>query len=260
MAFEPVFVGIFGLLIGSFLNVCVYRVPRKLSTGRPLRSFCPACETTLAWWHNVPVISWVLLGGKCYFCRARISGQYPLVELLSAVAALAAYVRFDLTPTGVLVYLLCASLIVITFIDLEFKIIPNVISYPGMTIGLCLGIASQYSEWFVWPITQGALDSLLGFLAGGGFFYVIGKIYFLFSKRVGLGGGDIKLLAMTGAILGLSSVPPTIFAGSLFGAVVGLLTIVIKGGGRHTEIPFGPWLALGAITYIFADMPFFRVF
>ncbi len=260
MEFAPIFIGLFGLFIGSFLNVCIYRVPRKLSVNRPVRSFCPSCDKSLLWWHNVPVISWVLLRGKCHFCKASISGQYPLVELLSVAAALASYVHFQLTPTAFVIYVLTATLIVITFIDLEFKIIPNVISFPGMIIGLCLGILSQFTGWFAYPVTQSAIDSLLGFLVGGGFFYVISIFYYAVSKRVGLGGGDIKLLAMTGAILGIASVPTTIFAGSLLGAVVGVLTIIIRGGGRHTEIPFGPWLALGVIVHIFTDLPFFRIF
>ena len=199
--------------------------------------------------------------GRCAFCKTRISGKYPLVEALSAAFAFMTCLTFGSNITALIVYLLCASLIVITFIDLEFKIIPNVISFPGMTFGLLLGIASQYSGGLIqWPLTQSAWDSLLGFLLGGGFFYVISLFYYLLTKRIGLGGGDIKLLAMTGAILGVESVPPTIFAGSLAGAIIGILLIVIKGSGRHTEIPFGPWLSLGAILYIFVDLSMFRFF
>lgn len=260
MEFELIVATIAGLLIGSFLNVCIYRIPRKLSIVSPYRSFCPACQRQLQSWHNIPLVSWLLLRGRCGYCKHPISGQYPLVELVSAGLAFLSVLRFGASPTGILVYALCATLLVITFIDLEFKIIPNVISFPGMTFGLLLGIVSQYTQWFTFPITQSAADSLFGFLAGGGFFYAISLIYYLVAKRVGLGGGDIKLLGMTGAILGLSSVAPTIFAGSLAGAVVGISLIAIKGGGRHTEIPFGPWLSLGALIYIFADIPYFRFF
>ncbi|MCB0324134.1 MAG: prepilin peptidase, partial [Bdellovibrionales bacterium] len=230
---------IFALCIGSFLNVVIYRVPRKLSVSYPSRSFCPDCEQQLSWWENIPVLSWILLRTKCRHCGAPISGQYPLVELLSVCAAIASYLHFGLTPTGFVLYALTASLIAITFIDLAFKIIPNVISFPGMTLGLLLGIVSQYSNAFSPPLTQSAWDSLLGFLLGGGFFYVVGAAYQLGTGRIGLGGGDIKLLAFTGATLGYESVIPTIFAGSLVGALVGLLTVAIQGGGRHTEIPFG---------------------
>lgn len=251
---------IIGLLIGSFLNVCIYRVARKLSILSPYRSYCPNCKESLRCWHNIPVLSWICLLGKCSFCKTRISGQYPLVELLSAAFAFASILHFGPTITGVIVYILCATLIVITFIDLEFKIIPNVISFPGMIIGLLLGIFSQYTGLLNWPLTQDAFDSLLGFLLGGGFFYVISLFYYLCTKRIGLGGGDIKLLAMCGAVLGVSSVPPTIFAGSLAGASIGILLMVIKGSGRHTEIPFGPWLSLGALLYIFTDLSIFRFF
>lgn len=257
--FLPIAV-ILGLLIGSFLNVCIYRVPRKLSVFKPYRSFCPGCEQTLRAWHNIPVISWVVLRGRCGFCKSRISGQYPFVELLSAALAFLSILRFGPTPTAAIVYALSATLLVITFIDLEFKIIPNVISFPGMIFGLLLGIFSQYTGLLLWPLTQSALDSLVGFLLGGGFFYCISLGYYLIAKRVGLGGGDIKLLAMTGAILGVSSVPPTIFAGSLLGAVVGITMMLLKGGGRHTEIPFGPWLSLGALLYMFGDLSIFRFF
>ena len=141
--------GVCGLLIGSFLNVCIYRVPRKLSVLRPYRSFCPQCENPIAAWQNIPVLSWLLLRGRCHSCKKPISGQYPLVELLSATAALASCIQFGFTLTSLIVYLLCAALIVITFIDFEFKIIPNVISFPGMIFGLLLGILFSI-HWLVW--------------------------------------------------------------------------------------------------------------
>ena len=259
------FIFLFGLVIGSFLNVVIYRVPRKLSVITPLRSYCPSCNRSLSSWENIPVVSWTLLGGKCRTCKQKISGQYPLVELLAGFAAVGTYLRFGCTPTGAVIVAVLFTLIAITFIDFEFKIIPNVISFPGMTLGLILGIVSQYTGIFTcpWsvdtcPVTQSAFDSLVGFLLGGGFFYAIGVAYLLIAKRVGLGGGDIKLMAMTGAILGWQSVAPTVFAGSLVGAVIGILTMLATGGGRQTEIPFGPYLSLGAVLYIFGEVPFFK--
>ncbi len=209
-------IALFGLLIGSFLNVCIYRVPRGLSVVSPARSFCPACKTQLRFFENFPILSWIVQNGKCRTCKVQISGQYPFVEALSAIATAATYIQFGLNPTSVVLFLLIETLIVISFIDLEFKIIPNVISFPGITLGLFLGIASQYSGHFSWPLTQSAFDSLVGMYAGGGFFYLIGWVYFYFTKQVGLGGGDVKLMGMTGAILGWQSVAPTIFLGSLF--------------------------------------------
>lgn len=251
---------ILGLLIGSFLNVCIYRVPRKLSVTNPARSYCPNCETQLTWFENIPVLAWLAIGGKCRHCKAKISGQYPLVELLSGLAAAASFIYFPHLPTAAVIYALTATLIVITFIDLEFKIIPNRINYPGIVIGLGIGAISEFTQptFFHPPVTQGLYDSVIGFLVGGGIFYVIGEIYYLATKRDGLGGGDIKFLAMTGAILGWQSVPQTIFIGSCSGAIVGILYMVIKGGGRQLEIPFGPWLSLGVMVYMFGSLEYLR--
>ena len=253
-----VYAAFFGLIIGSFLNVCIYRVPRKLSVVSPARSYCPPCERQLTALENIPIISWIVLGGKCKTCKTSISGQYPLVEALSALAAAESYLHFGFTPTGAVIYALTAALIVITFIDFEFKIIPNVISYPGITIGLIIGAVSQFTGWFDFPISQSAWDSLLGMYAGGGFFWVIGEIYYRVTKTVGLGGGDVKLMGMTGAVLGLQSVASTIFLGSLLGSVVGIAMILFRGGSRKSEIPFGPWLSLGAILYVFTGVDFFK--
>lgn len=250
---------ILSLFIGSFLNVCIWRIPRKLSIVRPINSYCPRCEAVLTWWQNLPVIGWCLLRAKCGSCKEPISGQYPLVEILATFAGLAVYENFGLTPTSYVLFALIFTLIVITFIDLEHKIIPDVISFPGMTIGLLIGIASQYLKIFQWPIATSALDSLLGFLLGGGFFYVIGLVYYWMTKRVGLGGGDIKYMAMIGALFGWQSILPIIFAGSLIGSIVGIITMLISGSGRHTQIPFGPWLALGTVLYIFVELPFFKM-
>lgn len=259
------FAFIIGLCLGSFLNVAIYRLPRDLSVVNPRRSFCPGCKRQLTWWENIPVLGWLCLGGKCRTCRSKISGQYPLVELLSGIAAVGVALRFGVTPVGFVVYALLLSLIVITFIDFEFRIIPNVISFPGITLGLLLGIAAEYSHFFscqrselYCPMTTGAMDSLVGMLIGGGFFELIGRGYEWWAKREGIGGGDVKLMAMTGAIMGWRSVAPTIFMGSLVGAVIGVAVALLQGTGRKTEIAFGPWLAVGAVLYIFADLPYFR--
>ena len=258
-AVEIIFATLYGLIIGSFLNVVIYRMPRKLSLSSPRRSYCPKCQKTLSWRDNIPVVSWVLLRGRCRYCNEPISGQYPLVELLSGVAGAASVVYYGATFTGAVVYTLTATLLAITFIDFEFKIIPNKISYPGMTIGLIMGMVAEYQGPFQFPLTQSAIDSLFGMIAGGGFFWSIGAIYYVCTKRVGLGGGDIKLMGMTGAILGLQSVAPTIFIGSLLGSVVGIALMVIGKGGRQTEIPFGPWLSIGAIVYIFGNLKLFQI-
>ncbi len=254
-----IYFSIFGLLIGSFLNVVIWRVPLKMSVSQPSRSFCPKCETQLLWWENIPVISWLILKAKCRTCQAPISGRYPFVEILSGMLAAFCGLKFGVTPTGILLYFFSATLLAITFIDFDHKIIPNVISFPGMTFGLFLGCFNQYTTFFESPLTNGACDSLLGLIAGGGFFWLVSELYYLLKGAVGLGGGDIKLTAMIGAILGVESIIPTIFAASLIGAPYGVAVILIKGSGRNTEIPFGPFLALGALIFIFFDLPLLRI-
>ncbi len=248
-----------GLCIGSFLNVCIYRVPLKKSVCKPARSYCPKCNTTLSALDNIPVFSWLLLGAKCRYCKERISGEYPLVELLTGGAAVASYLHFGITLTAVLIFLFTATLIVISFIDFHHKIIPNVISFPGMVIGLCLGIFSQFTGLLQSPLTQSALDSLLGFLIGAGLFYSIAYGYYFFTKRHGMGMGDVKLMGVIGAVLGWQSIYPTVIVGSCAGGVFGLLIMLLAGGNGKSEIPYGPWLSLGAIIYIFFDIPFFRL-
>jgi len=171
---------------------------------------------------------------------------------------LLSFVSFGLTPTALVVYLLTATLIVISLIDFDFKIIPDVINLPGVVIGLLIAVVQHFFQIFTYPVTSGIVDSLIGLLIGGGFFLVIGEVYYRLTKREGIGGGDIKFLAMTGAILGWRSVAPTIFVGSFVGAIVGLLIMFFRGGDRQLEIPFGPYLALGVLIYLFTDLPFFR--
>lgn len=250
---ELALVIIFGLCIGSFLNVCIYRIPRKLSVMKPVWSFCPPCNKQLTTLENIPVFAWLFQKGRCKCGKERISVVYPAVELLGCFFAVLTYYEFGgINLTSLLVYLLCVTLVVITFIDLEFKIIPNRITYPGIIFGLVIGGIAQYDPFlFDFPITTGLVDSGIGLLIGGGFFYAISYIYYLWKNKVGLGGGDIKMMAMTGALLGWQSIFPTIFIGSLLGSVIGITFMFVKKGDRYTEIPFGPWLALGNLLYIF---------
>jgi leader peptidase (prepilin peptidase)/N-methyltransferase len=264
---EQIAGSILGAILGSFLNAVIYRVPRRLSLFEPARSFCPTCNKTLTWWQNIPIFSFLLQGGKCVNCKQKIPARYLIVELLAAASGYATVEVFGINPTGIVVFALVLTLIAISFIDLDHKIIPDRISFPGMIIGLIIGMVSQYSNIFrcrpfqhLCPVSQGAVDSLIGFIAGGGFFWLIGWGYFVATKKDGLGFGDVKLMAMTGAILGMHSVAPTVILGSLTGAVVGVAVMIATGGGRNTEIPFGPWLSIGAILYIFFDPTFFRLF
>lgn len=238
-----------GLIIGSFLNVCIYRIPLKLSLISPARSFCPKCKKQLRSRDNIPLLSWLFLRGRCGSCKEKISARYPFVELLSAFAAIECYLSFN-SWTALYVYALLAVLIVISFIDLDYKRIPDVITYPVASIGLLLSIVSEYYHPFTWPIAKGILDSVFGMYLGGGIFYVIGQAWYFFTKEDGIGGGDVKLMGMTGAVMGVESVGHSVFNGTIVGGVVAVLLVLFAGGGRKTKIPFGPWLALGCVLYI----------
>jgi leader peptidase (prepilin peptidase)/N-methyltransferase len=241
---HQVFVFAAGLSIGSFLNVCIYRLPRSLSIVRP-RSFCPACENPIKPRHNVPVISYLLLMGRCGYCGARISPRYPLVEFLNGLLYLYIFHRFGIAPHTVFYMAFASALVVITFIDLDYQIIPDAITLPGMLLGL--GAAM-----FILPDPHdlsrllGLKGSLVGLLTGGTIFYVIAVV-----SPGGMGGGDIKMMGLVGSVLGWKSALLTIFVGSFFGSVYGLGLMAFKGAGRKARVPFGPFLALGTLFSLF---------
>jgi len=238
------FVFIIGLCIGSFLNVCIYRLPREnINVGNPKRSMCPNCGTQLHYWENIPLISYLFLLGKCRTCRKGISPRYPIVELISACFALASLLKFGFTITGLIYYLLLITLVVITFIDLDFQIIPNIISLPGIIIGF---LASFYLS------EPGVQDSLLGILVGGGAFYSIAYIFVKIRGIEGMGMGDVKLLAMLGAFLGLKGVMFIIFISSILGTITGIMVMLkTRSFSFKQKIPFGPFLSIAAMIYIF---------
>lgn len=235
-----IIVVVFGLLIGSFLNVCIYRMPRNESLVFPA-SHCPACGAAIPPWLNIPVISYLLLGGRCRSCGASISAVYPLVELLTAGLGLALYLRFGLTAPFFVLAPLSAALIVVTFIDLEHQIIPDEISLSGIVIG--------FAQSFFF--TPGWRDSLLGILAGGGSLFLVAWGYERFTGRNGMGGGDIKLLAMFGAFFGWQAIPFIILVSSLSGSVIGIAVMLATKEDSKLAIPFGPFLVIGALLYIF---------
>ena len=236
---------LFGSVVGSFLNVCIYRIPRDSSVIFP-PSRCPLCDSPLKPYDNIPIVSFVLLGGKCRQCKAGISPRYPLVEVLNAFLYILVLWRFG--PGWHLPFLLafCSAMIVITFIDLDFKIIPDSISLPGIVVGLIAG-SLVLPDPFDRLSPLGFRESALGFLAGGLVFFLIAEVSFRILRQEAMGGGDIKMMAMIGAFLGWKSVLLTTFAGSLFGSVVGISLMLLKGTGRKTKLPFGPFLALGAL-------------
>lgn len=230
-----------GAVIGSFLNVCIYRIPAGESVVTP-RSRCPHCQTTIRWYHNLPVISWVLLKGRCAYCAAPFSIRYPLVEALTGMLFALFCFRFGLHPVTLVAWLLAAALVTISFIDLDHQIIPDVISLPGIPIGF---LCSLVLPWVSWQ------SSLLGILLGGGILLAIALGYEWLTKQEGMGLGDVKLLAMLGAFLGAPAVLPIIFLASIMGTLVGVPLMLIKRAGRKLAIPFGPFLATAALVYLF---------
>ena len=203
---------------------------------------CPSCQTKIAFYDNIPVLSYLLLLGRCRHCRATISFRYPVVEVAAGLFALAVFTRYGLGLQGFLLYALVAALLVVTFIDMDHQIIPDVITYPGIVIGFV-------SSFFLSRITY--RQSLMGIILGGGILLLVALGYHFLTKKEGMGGGDIKLLAMIGAFLGWKATIFTIFVGSVVGTVIGMVVALRTQGGRKTAVPFGPFLSLGALLFLF---------
>ena len=237
-----VVVFLFGSCIGSFLNVCIYRIPENRSIVSP-GSSCPSCKTAIPFYLNIPILSYLFLKGKCRFCNHDISARYPLIEALTGIFALLLFLKFGLTPALLYWFVFISVLITISFIDFDHQIIPDIISLPGIVI-----FASSFYFFPEMTIT----DTILGILIGGGSLYAVAFLYSLLRKQEGMGGGDIKLLAMIGAATGIKGVFFTIFTGSLLGTIFGILLMVSsKIKDIKLKIPFGPFLSAGAILYIF---------
>ncbi|MBI4697334.1 MAG: prepilin peptidase [Nitrospirae bacterium] len=238
---------LFGSIVGSFLNVCIYRVPKGLSIIWP-SSRCPSCSNPINPWDNIPIISYVFLRGRCRSCKADISFQYPLVEFINALLYTVLLWKFgpQLSWFLAVYFIFISSLIVITFIDLEYQIIPNSITLPGIVLALIFG-STVLPDTFSRINPLGFRASLIGVLTGGGLFYAVGVAGKAILKKDAMGGGDVKMMAMVGGVLGWKGVLLTTFAGSLTGSIAGILLILLKGREWGTKIPFGPYLAIGAV-------------
>lgn len=239
-----------GAIVGSFLNVCISRIPKGESVVRP-PSHCPKCGSTIPFYCNIPIFSYFFLRGRCRSCAERISVRYFTVELLMAVLAVALFYQFGLGLAFTFGFILIAALIVISFIDLDVRIVPDVISLPGIVTGLLFSVLSRYLIDDPFEIVPNPLSALIGVLAGGGFLLAVAWIYERLTGVEGMGGGDIKLLAMIGAFLGWPSIPLTLFFSSLGGSVIGLSLMLAKGVNRKYALPFAPFLCLGALLYLF---------
>lgn len=271
----------FGAIIGSFLSVCIYRIPlgkydpvhegaipvpeEDVSIWSPARSFCPKCQKQLLWWHNIPILSWLFLGGKCGFCKSAVPFRYVFIEVLSAIACVFCYLRFGMTPTAVLAFVFVATMIVICFIDLDYMIIPNVISYPGTVIGFILAAINQFLSpperlLLSDPFSPSLLHSGLGVLGSAGLLYAVWWLYLKLRGREGLGLGDVKLLAMIGATFGIECALFTIFIGSMLGSVVGIGLACLSKHGFSNYIPFGPYLVVAVVTFILGGPDVYELF
>jgi leader peptidase (prepilin peptidase)/N-methyltransferase len=237
-------VGAFGLVVGSFLNVCIHRLPRHESLVWP-GSHCPSCGKPIRWFDNVPVVSYLLLGGRCRQCRVRIPVKYPLVELTTMLVFVAHYAVLGVQPLLVVRLVFSAVLIVLFVIDLEHHILPNPITLPGIVAGLAASV-------WLWP---GWRDSLLGILLGGGVLWAIAEAYFRIRKEEGLGFGDVKMLAMIGAFLGWQQVLVTLVLSSLTGSLVGVALVLAGRGTMKYALPYGTFLAMGAVASSLAGGP-----
>ena len=253
-----IIVFIFGSIVGSFLNVCIHRMPKGESIVWP-RSHCPKCQKRIPGYDNIPFISFLLLGGRCRFCKEKISLRYPLVELLTALLMVALFVRFGLKYEFFLYMVMLWGLIIATFVDIPHRIIPDEVSIGGMIIGFIMvsvtGFAFSPLRFYFSPM----LKSALGIIAGGGIIYLTGAlfnlVYFKLLKRPAIngetesmGGGDVKLLAMIGAFMGWQMAILTFFLAPFLGIVIGIVNLTTK---KDHTIPYGPFLSIAALVTLF---------
>lgn len=288
----PLVVFLFGLLIGSFLNVCILRIPADKSIVLPASS-CPKCGKEIAPYDNIPVLSWLFLGGKCRHCKAKISAMYPAVELLTGLLFLACYLIFGPTVDALKWAVFAALLVVLTITDLRERILPDEVNFFGLGAGLVFSLFTTpidgtalwlADRWFDFPppqIVLSFLDSVFGVLVGGGFLWAVAEGWFRLFGREGMGFGDVKMMAMIGAFLGTKRTFLTILVGSLIGSVIGILYIVClylfgykkevairaarRGLGtvnglrmslaRRYQLPFGTYLGIGGLAIVFFGTP-----
>ena len=233
--FALTFAALFGAIIGSFLNVCIHRLPRNTSIVWPA-SACPSCGRSLSWFENVPIVSYVFLGGRCRTCRAPITARYPIVEGLTAALFALAWWYYGPGPLLASRLIFVCALVVLFAIDLEHHLLPNIITLPGIAIGFLLS--------FITP--PGWQSSLIGIVIGGGVLYLIAEGYYLVRHEEGLGMGDVKMLGMVGAFIGWKLTLLSLMIASFAGTIVGIALIVTRRGTMKYALPFGTFLAIGA--------------
>ena len=261
-----IFVFLFGLLLGSFLNVCIVRIPARKSIVMPA-SACPNCGAPIRPYDNIPVLSWALLRGKCRACKAKISGMYPLVELLTALLFLGCYAAFGLTTEALKWAIFSALVIVLVFTDLRERILPDAVNFTGFALGLALSFVTRPADgtalWVAMRVfhfpppapVNSFVDALLGAALGSGLLWLVSEAYFRLRGREGMGMGDVKMMLMAGAFLGVKRTLLTIFAGSLLGSILGLAFMAARRKDSNYELPFGTFLGMAALLVVFFGTP-----
>ena len=232
-----VVLSVFGLAVGSFLNVCIVRLPLGQSVAMP-GSRCPACGRSLKWFENVPVLGWLFLRGRCRTCRARISLVYPVVEVVTPLVFVVQYWDVGLTPLLLVRLVFCAAMVVLFVIDLQHRLLPNAVTLPGIGVGLAAALVME----------PGWRSAVLGVVVGGGGLLLVAELYYRLRHEEGLGMGDVKMLAMIGAFLGWQPMLVTLFLASLLGSIVGIGMLVLGLGDSKYALPLGSFLALAAIV------------
>jgi leader peptidase (prepilin peptidase) / N-methyltransferase len=261
---EALLAALFGLLIGSFLNVCIYRMPRDLSVVHP-RSFCPHCETMVAWYDNIPVLSYLLLGAKCRHCRAPISWRYPAVEVLTALLFFASFARLGANAQAIKLCVFSAMMVCLIFMDLEERILADEFTVGGTVAGWVLSLFVPLTPFLAhWLLPEGWKESylslgesLLGALLPSLVLWGVGELYYRFRGKEGLGFGDVKMIAAVGAFYGLNAALQTLILGSVAGSLIGILFVVVMRKDAATyELPFGSFLGIAALIppFVFGEI------
>ena len=252
---------LFGLVVGSFLNVCILRLPHGVSISVP-RSHCPQCKNLIHWFDNVPILSYLILGGRCRHCKKKISARYPLVEAVSGLVSVLLYLKYGLGVAWFIFLVFSAALVVLAFIDLDHRILPDPITLNGTWIGVVASVylaqpsplVSRMLRLAGIAVTNARLEallaSLLGMIVGGGLLWAVAEAYLRLRGIEGMGFGDVKMMAMVGAFLGAPLALLTIMIGSLLGSIVGLLFIRVSNKSRDYELPFGTFLSMAAIIAV----------
>src|SRR5277367_651813 len=264
--FIGIFVFLFGMIIGRFLNVCILRIPAGKSIVLPA-SACPKCGEPIRAYDNIPVLSYLLLGGRCRGCKTKISPMYPLVELLTGLLFLGCFYAFGLSVDAAKWAAFSAIMVVLVFTDLRERILPDVVNFTGFAIGLifslftkpmdgtALWIANHLFEYPPPAPVLSLVDALLGAAVGSGLLWLVSEAYFKLRGREGMGLGDVKMMLMAGAFLGAKRTLLTIFAGSILGSILGLLFMTARGKDSGYELPFGTFLGMAALLVVFFGTP-----